>query len=222
MGGLRKELRLAGPVRLLATTYRAIERIAPDRLKRYTANCTGAKLHAVIAPKVTHVAILAKVAGVYAGRSAFDAKALALTEIREVAIAAKAARVCAWLSAFDAKKPALALTVPHVIPHVTIYAKATGVYARRFAYDAKALALAVTERGGFEHHLLIFAGRGGTSLMVLAHIASPTHALNEIGAGYAALWTLCGGLGGTFLMILAHIASPTHTLNEAGTESATP
>jgi hypothetical protein len=150
------------------------------------------------------------------------AKAPALTEIKEVAIAAKAARVCARLSAFDAEKPALALTVPHVTPHVTIYAKATGVYARRFAFDAKALALAITERAGFERHLLIFGGRSGTSLMVVAHIASPTHTLHEIGAGYAALWTLCAGRSGTSLMVVAHIASPTHTLNEVRTESATP
>jgi hypothetical protein len=26
-------------------------------------------------------------------------------------------------------------------------------------------------------------------LMVVAHIASPTHTVNEIGAGYAAAWT---------------------------------
>jgi hypothetical protein len=176
----------------------------------------------VIAPSAPHVAIIAKAAGVYARRSAFDAKALALMVIQDVAIAAKAAEVCVRLAAFDTKEPALALTVPHVTPHVTIYAKATGVYARRFAFDAKALAPTAIERGGFEQHLLIFGGRCGTSLMVVAHIASPTHTSHEIGASYAALWTLCDGRSSTFLMVLAHIARPTHTLNETGTESATP
>jgi hypothetical protein len=57
---------------------------------------------------------LAKAAGVYARRSAFDAKALALTVIQDVAIAAKAAGVYARLAAFEAKRLALALTVPHV------------------------------------------------------------------------------------------------------------
>jgi hypothetical protein len=70
--------------------------------------------------------------------------------------------------------------------------------------------------------LLIFGGRSGTSLMVAAHIASPTHAPNEISTSYAAPWTLRDGRGGTFLMVLAHIARPTHTPNETGTESATP
>jgi hypothetical protein len=49
MGGLGKRLRVAG-VRLLATTERAIERIAPDRLKRDAANCADATLEPVIAP----------------------------------------------------------------------------------------------------------------------------------------------------------------------------
>jgi hypothetical protein len=222
MRGLRKELRLVGPVRLLATALSAIERIAPDRLKRHAANRTGAKLHPVIAPSAPHVAIFAKAEGVYAQRSAFDAKALALMLIQDVAIAAKAAGVYARLAAFDTKKPALALTVPHVAPHVTIYAKTTGVYARCFAFDAKAPALAVTERGGGGHHLLIFDDRSRTSLMVVAHIASPTHTPNEIGIRFAALRTLCSGRSGMFLMVVAHIASPTHTPNEIGTESATP
>ncbi len=175
----------------------------------------------MIAPSAPHVAIFAKAEGVYAQRSAFDAKALALMLIQDVAIAAKAAGVYARLAAFDTKKPALALTVPHVAPHVTIYAKATGVYARRFAFNAKAPALAVTERGG-GHDLLIFDGRSGTSLMVVAHIASPTHTPNEISIRYAALRALCSGRSGMSLMIVAHIARPTHTLNEIGTESATP
>jgi hypothetical protein len=50
MGGLRKQLRLAGPVGLLATTWRAKQGIAPDRLKRHAANWTGATLYPIIAP----------------------------------------------------------------------------------------------------------------------------------------------------------------------------
>jgi hypothetical protein len=133
--------------------------------------------------------------------------------VQHVAIATKAARVYARRFAFDAA----------TVPHITILAKAARVYARRFAFDAKLLALAVADkRGGFEHALFIFNGRSGTSLMVVAHIASPTRPVNEIGAGYAALWTLCDGRSGTSLVVVAHIASPTHTLNETGTESATP
>jgi hypothetical protein len=122
VGGLGKRLRAAGPVRLLATTERAIERIAPDRLKRDAANCADAMLDPVMAP-FPRVAILAKAVSVYARRSAFDAKALALTvlTVQDVAIAAKAAGVYAQRIAFDAKALALtALTPPHVIPHVTI------------------------------------------------------------------------------------------------------
>jgi hypothetical protein len=82
------------------------------------------------------------------------------------------------------------LTVPHVTPHVTIYAKAAGVYPRRFAFVAEVLALAAADNGGgFEHPLLIFDSRSGTSLMVVAHIARPTHTLNEIGAESATPWT---------------------------------
>jgi hypothetical protein len=148
-----------------------------------------------MAPSVLHVAILAKAAGVYARRSAFDAKALA----------------------------SKVLTVPHVTPHVTIAAKAAGVYARRFAFDAKALARAVIDkRGGFEHPLLICDSRSRPPLMVGAHIANPTQTLNEIGADYAAAWTLCDGLCGTPLMVGAHIASPTQTSNEFGDGCAAP
>jgi hypothetical protein len=77
-------LRLAGSVRLLATRRRAIERIAPGRSKRSAAKCVGANLYPVMAPKVPHVTILAKAAGVYARLSAFDAKApaLAITDKR--------------------------------------------------------------------------------------------------------------------------------------------
>jgi hypothetical protein len=74
-------------------------------------------LHPAIAPKVPHVAILAKAAGVYPHRFAFDAKALAVTAltVREVAIAAKVAGVYALHSALDAKAlPMAALTLPHV------------------------------------------------------------------------------------------------------------
>jgi hypothetical protein len=111
-GGLAKKLHLAGPVRLLATTERAIKRIAADRLKRDAANCTGATLDPVIAPSVPHIAILAKTAGVYARRSAFDAKALALMvlTVQDIATAAKAAGVYARRFAFDANP----------VPHVTI------------------------------------------------------------------------------------------------------
>jgi hypothetical protein len=70
--------------------------------------------------------------------------------------------------------------------------------------------------------LFICDSRSRTPLMVVAHIASPTHLVNEIGAGYATPWTLCDGRRGTFLMVVAHIASPTHTLNETGTQSAAP
>jgi hypothetical protein len=104
-------------VRLLATTWRAIERITPGSQKRGAANDTGAMLHPVLAPKVPHVAILTKSAGVCAERLAFDAKALALKAltVRDVAIAAKAAGVCALHSALDAKALAVAaLTFPHV------------------------------------------------------------------------------------------------------------
>jgi hypothetical protein len=73
-------------------------------------------LHPALAPKVPHVAILAKAARVRARRSAFDARALALTlTVQGVAIAAKAAGVYALHSAFDAKALAVrALTIPHV------------------------------------------------------------------------------------------------------------
>jgi hypothetical protein len=142
--------------------------------------------------------------------------------IQDVAIAAKATGAYARLAAFDTKKPALALTVPLVTPHVAIYAKATGVYARRFAFGAKAPGLAITERRGFGHHLRVFDGRSGTSLMVVAHIASPTHTPNEISIRYAAVRTLCSGRSGTSLMVVAHIASSAHTLNETGTEPAAP
>ena len=104
-------------VRLLAATWRAIERITPGSQKREAANYTGAMLHPVLAPKVPHVAILAKAAGVRAQRLAFDAKALALKTltVRDVAIAAEAAGVCALHSALDAKVLAVAsLTFPHV------------------------------------------------------------------------------------------------------------
>jgi hypothetical protein len=57
---------------------------------------------------------LAKAACIYAWRSAFHAKALALTVIQDVAIAAKAAGVYFRLSAYNAKTRALALTFPHV------------------------------------------------------------------------------------------------------------
>jgi hypothetical protein len=148
-----------------------------------------------MAPSVPHVAILAKTAGVYARHSAFDAKALAST----------------------------VLTVPHVTPDVTIAAKAAGVYARRFAFDAKALASAVVDkRGGFEHPLLICDSRSRPPLMVGAHIASPAQTLNEIGADYAAAWTLYDGRCGTLLMAGAHIASPTQTFNEIGDGYAAP
>jgi hypothetical protein len=92
MGGHAKKLRLTNPVRLLATTRRAIERIAPDRLKRDGANCTGEKLYPVMAPIVPQVAVLAKPAGVYARPSAFDAMALALAALTvpHVTMAAKA------------------------------------------------------------------------------------------------------------------------------------
>jgi hypothetical protein len=53
-------------------------------------------------------------AGVHARRTAFDAKALALTVIQDVAIAAKAAGIYARLPAFDANRLALALPIPHV------------------------------------------------------------------------------------------------------------
>jgi hypothetical protein len=107
-----KNLRLTGPVGLLATTCRTIKRIAPGRLERDAANYAGVTLHPAIAPKVPHVAILAKAASVYAGRFAFDAKALALTvlSVQDVATAAKAAGVYALHSAFDAM----------AVPHVTI------------------------------------------------------------------------------------------------------
>jgi hypothetical protein len=111
---------MGGPeqkVRLLATTWRAIERIAPGRQKRGAANYTGAMLHPALAPKVPHVAILAKAAGVCARRFALVAKALALTllTVQGVAIAAKAAGVYALQPAFDAKAlPVTALTFPHV------------------------------------------------------------------------------------------------------------
>jgi hypothetical protein len=187
MGGPRRALRLACPVRLLTTTGRAIERIAPGRLKRDATNYTAATLHPAITPKVPHVAILAKAAGVYARRFAFGAKEPALTVL--------------------------------TVQVVAITTEAAGVYARRFAFDAKVPALAVADkRGGFEHPLLICNSCSGTPLMIAAHIASPTHALNEIGAGYAAPWTLCGGSSGTSLMVVAHIASPTHALNETDTE----
>jgi hypothetical protein len=166
-------------VRLLATTWRAIERVAPGRLKRHGANYTGATLHPAIAPKVTHVAILTKAAGVYARRFAFDAKALTLKAltVQDVTIATKAAGVEALHSAFDAM----------AIPHVAILTKTAGVYARRFALGAKVLPPAVGDkRRGFRHLLFICDSRRGTSLMVVTHIASPTHAVNEIGAGYAA------------------------------------
>jgi len=169
----------------------------------------------MIAPQVPHVAILAKAAGIYARHSAFDAKALALTvlSIQDVAIATTAPRVDARRFAFDAT----------TVPHITILAEAAGVYAWRFAFDAQLLALAgADKRGGFEHTLPIFGDRGGTPLMVVAHIASPAHTVNEIGAGYAAPWTRRDGRGGAFLMEVAHIASPTHPLNETCTLSATP
>jgi len=184
-------------------------------LKRVAANYTGATLNPMIAPQVPHIAILAKAPRIDARRSAFDAKALALTvlSVQDVAIATKAPRVDARRFAFEAT----------TVPHITILAKAAGVYARRFAFDAQLLTLAAADkRGGFEHALLVFGGRGGTSLMVVAHIASPTHTVNEIGAGYAAPWTRRDGRGGAFLMEVAHIASPTHPLNETCTLSATP
>jgi len=53
-------------------------------------------------------------AGVHTRRSAFDAKALALTVVQDVATAAQAAGVYALLPASDAKRLALALTIPHV------------------------------------------------------------------------------------------------------------
>jgi hypothetical protein len=67
-------------------------------------------LHPAIAPKIPHVAVLAKAAGVYAGRFAFDTEAFALTvlAVQDVAMAAKAAGVYALHSAFDA------MAVPHV------------------------------------------------------------------------------------------------------------
>jgi hypothetical protein len=112
MGGHDRKLRLTGPVGLLATTCRAVERIAPRRLKRDAANYAGVTLHPAIAPKVPHVAILAKAASVDARRFAFDAKALALTvlTVQDVATAAKAAGVYALHSAFDTM----------AVPHVTI------------------------------------------------------------------------------------------------------
>jgi hypothetical protein len=78
MGGHGQKPRLTDPVRLPATTWRAIERIAPGSQKRDAANYTGAMLHPALAPKVAYVAIAAKAAGVSARRSAFDAKALAV------------------------------------------------------------------------------------------------------------------------------------------------
>jgi hypothetical protein len=215
MGGHDNRLRPTGPVRLLATPWRAIERIAPGRLKRDAANHTGVTLHTAIASKVPHVAILTKAAGVYARRFAFDTKAIALTvlTVQDVAIAAKSAGVYPLHSAFDAM----------AVPHVTIEAKAAGVYARRFAFGAKVLALAVGDKPrSFQRRLLICDGHGGTSLMVVTHIASPTHTVNEIGAGYAAPRTLCDGRLGAPLMVVAHIASPTHPLNETGAQSVTP
>ena len=220
MGGCAEKLRLTDPVRLLATTRRAIERIAPDRLKRDSANRTGAKLDPVIAPAVPHVAILARAAGVYAQLSALDTNKLPLAlTVPHVAILAKAAGVYAQLSAMDTNKLLLALTVSHV----AILAKVACVYHRRFAFGAKALALAVVDkRGGFEHPLFICGRRRGTLLMVVPHIAGPTHTVNEIGTNSAAPWTFCDGRSGTPLMVVAHIASPTHAVDEIGTLSATP
>jgi hypothetical protein len=105
MDGHAKMLRLTDPVRHLATTRRAIERIAPDRLKRDGANCTGEMLYAVMAPIVPRVAVLTKPAGIYAEPSAFDAVALALAALTvpHVTIAAKAMGVHARRFAFDAK-----------------------------------------------------------------------------------------------------------------------
>jgi hypothetical protein len=105
MGGHAKKLRLTDPVRHLATTRRAIERIAPDRLKRDGANCTGEMLYPVMAPIVPRVAVLAKPAGIYAQPSAFDAMALALAalSVPHVTIAAKAMGVYARRFAFDAE-----------------------------------------------------------------------------------------------------------------------
>jgi len=116
MGGLGKKLRPADPVSLLATTWRAVERIPPDRLKRDAANRTSTRLHPVMAPAVPQVATLAKAAGVYAELSAVDATALAMAvmAISFVAILATAASVDGLLSALDANRLASALTVAHV------------------------------------------------------------------------------------------------------------
>lgn len=47
------------PMRLLATTLRAIKRVAPGRLKRCATHHTSAKLHPVTTSTVSHIAILA-------------------------------------------------------------------------------------------------------------------------------------------------------------------
>jgi hypothetical protein len=132
--------------------------------------------------------------------------------VPQVATSAKAAGVYGRCFAFDATP----------VRHITIYAKALGVYALRSAFDAEVSALAVVEHGGFGHPLRIFDNCSGRSLVIVAHIASPTHTANEIGAGYAAPRTSRDGRGGTFLMVVAHVASAAHTVNETLFELATP
>src|SRR5262249_50579156 len=148
--------------------------------------------HPAMAPTVPHVAILAKVAGVYARPPALGTKASACAAIAKckgtaptvprVATQAKAAGICAWLSAFDAHARACT------------EADERGRFAHPLCSRSRR-ALPICHRRApsirCRRTLSICHSRSVTLLMVVAHITSPTHPVNEIGTDLVTLWALC-------------------------------